>query len=324
MYNEKKIVVVVPALNEEASIEEVLDGIPSYVDEIVVVDDGSTDRTAAIALNNGAQVISHKRNKGLGMALQSGIGRALELGADVMVNIDADGQFNPRDMAHLIKPIVEEQFDFVTASRFKDKELTPEIPKIKLWGNRMVSRMVSWIIGQTFHDVSCGYRAYSRDVLLKLNLFGYFTYTQETFIDLAFKNIAIGEIPLKIRGTRQHGESKIASNLFRYGYNTFKIMFRAFRDYRPLKLFLLATIMMLICGLGSGGFLLGHYLTTGNFSPHKWAGFVSGFFLVLSLLFFIVGIILDMFVRMRRNQEEMLYLLRKSNYNEPTNRTERN
>ncbi len=317
MFNEKKIVVVVPAYNEEASIGEMLDGIPSYVDEIVVVDDGSTDKTAAIALNNGAQVISHKRNKGLGMALQSGISRALELGADVMVNIDADGQFQPRDMTHLIKPIVEERFDFVTASRFKDKELLPDIPIIKRWGNRLVSRMVSWIIGQKFHDVSCGYRAYSRDVLLKLNLFGYFTYTQETFIDLAFKNTVIGEIPLKIRGTREHGESKMASNLFRYGYNTFKIMFRAFRDYRPLKLFLLAATMTLCLGIGSGGFLLGHYITTGHFSPHKWAGFVSGFFLVLSLLFFIVGIILDMFVRMRRNQEEMLYLMRKANYNDP-------
>ncbi len=319
MYKNKKIVVVVPAYNEEASIGEVLAGIPAYVDEIVVVDDGSIDSTAAIARNAGATVVGHKKNKGLGLALQSGIGKALELGADIMLNIDADGQFDPRDMTQLIEPIVEESFDFVTASRFKDKNLQPEIPRIKLWGNRMVSRLVSWIIGQRFSDVSCGYRAYSRDVLLKLNLFGYFTYTQETFIDLAFKNAVIGEIPLKIRGTRRHGKSKVASNLFRYGYNSFKIMFRAFRDYRPLKLFLLASMMMLLLGASSGVFLLVHYLSTGHFSPHKWAGFMSGFFLILSLLLFIVGIILDMFVRMRRNQEEMLYLLRKTNYHGPAN-----
>jgi len=321
MYKEKKIVVVMPAYNEEASIGEVLSGIPSYVDEVVVVDDGSRDRTAAIAIGAGATVISHRKNKGLGMALQSGIGKALESGADIMVNIDADGQFDPRDMTQLIAPIAEGRFDFVTASRFKDKTLQPDIPRIKLWGNRFVSRLVSWIIGQRFSDVSCGYRAYSRDILLKLNLFGYFTYTQETFIDLAFKNAVIGEIPLKIRGTRQHGKSKMASNLFRYGYNSFKIMFRAFRDYRPLRLFLLASVCVLSLGVASGAFLLVHYLSTGYFSPHKWAGFVSGFFLILSLLFFIVGIILDMFVRMRKNQEEMLYLLRKSHYHDPAKQT---
>lgn len=97
-------------------------------------------------------------------------------------------------------------------------------------------------------------------------------------------------------------------------YNTFKVIFRAFRDYKPLKLFFLFSLMFFFVGLVLSGFLILHYLNRGMFSPHKWAGFTSGFFFLLSLVMFFVGIILDMFARMRLNQEEMLYFLRKRNY----------
>jgi glycosyltransferase involved in cell wall biosynthesis len=314
MYREKKIAVVIPAYNEEVHIGNVIDNIPDYVDFIVVVNDASTDRTAKIAKDRGVIVINHNKNRGVGGALKTGISKALKLRVDIMVNIDADEQFNPEDIYKLIDPIINGKADFVTASRFKNKALYPEMSKVKFFGNRLMSFFISKIIKQKFYDVSCGFRAYSYEVLLRLNLFGYFTYTQETFIDLAFKNISICEVPIEVRGERISGNSKGASNLFKYGYNTFKIIFRSYRDYRPLKFFFLISSFFFLIGVLFGGFLLIHYLNTGNFSPHKWSGFTSGFFLIFSLMMLFIGVILDMFVRMRHNQEEMLYLLRRQNY----------
>jgi len=311
MYQGNKIVVVIPALNEEASIGNVLDRIPKYIDQVVVVNDGSTDRTRDIALSKGAIVVDHKQNKGLGLAFKSGLQRVLELDADVMVNMDADGQFNPDDIISLIVPIIEKKADFVTASRFKDPALWPEMSKIKFWGNNMMSRLISSIVNERFYDVSCGFRAYSKDTLMRLNLFGKFTYTQETFIDLAFKGLTIKELPTKVRGTREHGKSKMASNLFKFGYRTSGIILKAFRDYKPIRLFGNVALIFCLIGLGFFFFLMIHYFRFDAFSPYKWTGFTAAFFLTLSIIMIITGFIMDVFARMRQNQDELLYRQKK-------------
>lgn len=205
-----------PAFNEEKLIGGVLDRMPDYVDTIVVVDDGSTDKTPHIARAKGALVVTHNMNRGVGAAFHTGVDKALELNTDIMVTIDADGQFDPKDIDTLIDPIRDGDADFVTASRFKNKKLAPTMPRLKYWGNIAMSRLISFLTGQKFYDVSCGFRAYSKEALLRLNLFGEFTYTQETFMDLAFKNIAIQEVPISIQGERKYGQSKVAKNLFRY------------------------------------------------------------------------------------------------------------
>lgn len=311
MYNGKRITVIIPALNEEKKIGQVIDGIPRFVDHVVVVDDGSTDRTGEIAREKGAVVYRHAFNRGVGAAFNSGRRLALELNDDIAVNIDADGQFNPEDIKTLIEPIVRGVADFVTASRFKDVAFRPQMSKIKYWGNQVMSSMISRMTGQKFYDVSCGFRAYSRESLLKLNLFGNFTYTQETFLNFAFKNIPIVELPVQVRGRREHGKSRVASNLFRYTYQTLKIIIKTLRDYRPFRLFAPIAAFSFIVAVGLGLFLIIHYLHSGEFTPHKWAGFASGFFFFLSVVSMILGFILDMFARMRLNQEEMLYYLKR-------------
>ena len=311
MYKNKKVCVVIPAYNEEILIGGVLEAMPDYIDGVIVVDDGSSDNTAKIAKEKGAFTVSHTRNKGVGAAFQTGIKKALELSADIAVNIDADGQFDPNDITKLIQHIEDGSTDFVTASRFKEPAYYPEMTKAKFIGNKLMSFLISKLCGKRFYDVSCGFRAYSRDTLLKLNLFGDFTYTQETFLDLVFKGVTMMEIPIKVRGVRKEGKSRVASNLFKYSYQASKIFLKAFRDYRPLVLFgfisLLAFLLSSFFGVG----LITHYIVTGKFTPHKWAGFVSGFFIILTILLLMIGFILDMFVRMRRNQEESLFYLRK-------------
>lgn len=300
-----------PAYDEEKLIGGVLDRIPDYVDTIVVVDDGSTDETSNIAKARGALVVTHSMNRGVGAAFHTGVDTALELNADIMVTIDADGQFDPRDINKLVDPIIDGKADFVTASRFKDKKLAPKMTKIKYWGNIAMSRLISFLIDQRFFDVSCGFRAYSKEALLRLNLFGEFTYTQETFMDLAFKNLAIQEVPLAIKGVRGHGQSKVAKNLFRYAYRTSKIILRAFRDYKPLKFFGFMAGLIIGAGLLFELLLLWHYVQTGEFSPYKFVGFTGGFLLAIGLLIFITGLLADMLYRIRVNQEEILYYKKK-------------
>ena len=178
-----KLVIIIPALNEEYTVGDVITAVPSQIDdvdeiEIVVVDDGSTDRTKVVAESVGAFVISHTTNHGVGAAFHTGIKTALMKGADVIVNMDADGQFNPLDIPILVQSILEGKADFVTASRFKDSSMIPQMPRIKIWGNKRVAQLISLLTGQKFYDVSCGFRAYSRDIALKLTLFGQFTYSE--------------------------------------------------------------------------------------------------------------------------------------------------
>ncbi|MGM0649658.1 MAG: glycosyltransferase family 2 protein [Bacteroidota bacterium] len=310
MLKNKTITVVVPAYNEELQIQKVIDSMPDFVDKVFVVNDGSQDKTAEIASGAGAVVLTHKENRGVGFAFKTGVDAVLEEGSDIMVNIDADGQFNPKDIIKLVTPIINDEADFVTASRFKDKTLIPDMPKSKLWGNKKMSRLISWITKHKIYDVSCGFRAYNRNALLRMNLFGEFTYTQETFIDLAFKNLKIEEVPVKVRGTREYGKSRVASNLFKYAIKTFKIIIKAYRDYKPLRLFGYFALFTFLLSLGFGVFFIIYYINTGSFSPHKWAGFVAGFFFILSLVFLMIGFILDMFARMRQNQENILFELK--------------
>ena len=314
--NTIQLCVIMPALNEAATIQTVIARVPREIPgidsiQVLVVDDGSTDDTVIEAEAAGALVISHPRNKGVGAAFQTGINHALVMGATYAVNIDSDGQFAPEDIPILLAPLLEGKVDWVTASRFKDRSLVPEMDWVRYYGNKAMSFLISSLTGVHFHDVSCGFRAYSRDVLLQLNLMGDFTYTQESFLDLSFKGLHVEEIPIAVQGTRSHGTSRVAGNIPRYAYNTSKIIFRTFRDYYPMRIFGFGALVCLLLSAGLFSFLLIHYLQAGTFSPHKWAGFTGAFFGSLGIILFIAGLLADMFVRVRINQERILYMLKK-------------
>lgn len=314
-----KLIVVIPCLNEEKTIGSVIASIPNQIEgvdqiEVIVVDDGSTDRTADLAREQGASVTSHTVNMGVGVAFQSGLEAALESQADVMVNIDGDGQFNPADIAEVVAPILAQEADFVTASRFIEPTMVPVMPAIKKWGNRRMSQLVSALIGGRFHDVSCGFRAFSREAMLHINLFGTFTYTQEVFLNLAFKGLRIKEIPIAVRGVREFGSSRVANNLWKYAYNTSKIIFRAYRDYKPLRFFGFFAAMTSVIAVILGTFFFTHYFVTGVFRGHLWAGFSSGFLFVLGVALSITGLIADMLGRIRLNQESILYFQKRKHY----------
>ena len=218
-----RLLVGIPAYNEAATITDVIERIPKQVNgvdgvDVVVVDDGSTDDTGALAQAAGAAVVRHARNSGVGVAFQSLVRHALETRADLLVTIDADGQFNADHIPQLIAPIVSGGALVSTASRFMDPALVPDMPRVKKWGNKRVARLVSRLTGFEYHDVSCGFRAYSRESLLRLTIYHSFTYTHETFLDLAAKRVSIEEVPLAVRGVREVGQSKIAASVLRYAW----------------------------------------------------------------------------------------------------------
>lgn len=311
-----KLVVQIPALNEERTIAEVIRAIPRDIPGVtatvvLVVDDGSTDRTGELARAAGAEVVRHPERQGVGAAFRTGIARAMELGADAVVTIDADGQFDPADIPAVLRPILDGEADFVTASRFLDPALAPRMPRAKRWGNDFMARWISRLVKQPFRDVSCGFRAYGRNAFLRLVLLGNFTYTHETFLSLAFARVRIREVPLRIRGVREHGTSRVAHNLFHYGRRTAAIILKTYRDYRPLRFFGALSALCAAPALGLGGFLLWWRLTTGGFSPHKWAGFTAAALLGVALAIYLVGLVAEMLDRLRVALDETVYRVRR-------------
>lgn len=319
MYKKITLVVTIPAFNEAATVAEVVKGSLKPINgidrtEVVVIDDGSTDQTSQLARGAGAVVVNFTHNKGLGAAFGQGLKTALSLGADIIVNIDADGQFNTEDISKLIQPILDGNADMVTASRFADPTLVPKMPWIKKWGNARVANIVNKLAKLDLRDVSCGFRAYSRDAALRATLLGGHTYTHEIILDMAFRGLRIIEVPVKVRGTRKFGQSKVAGNLWKYGWNSLVIMLRAFRDYQPMKVFGGISLLFFVLALFLGGFITTHFLMTGKFSPYIFVAFLAGGFAFISLLCYITALLAGMINRLRILQDEQLFLLRKKEY----------
>ena len=315
-----KLVVTIPALNEEATIAQVIAGVPRKIPgvgeiEVIVMNDGSTDRTVERASEAGAIVVTVHNRPGLGRVFGTGLERAMRRGADIIVNIDGDGQFDPADIAKLVQPILDGEADFVTCSRFADPKLWPEMPRVKFWGNRVVTNIINWVCGGTsFTDVSCGFRAFNREAAYRLTLFGRFTYTQECFIDLFSKGMRMAEVPLKVRGVREHGKSRIASSILKYATNSLPIILRAMRDIQPLKFFGGIAMLLFIPGVAIGAFVTGYYVVKGKTSPFTSLITMSGIAITLAFLLGVLALLADMLGRHRKITEELLYLARRKVY----------
>jgi glycosyltransferase involved in cell wall biosynthesis len=313
----KKIVVIIPALDEEATIGDLinrchkvgnlLSGMIDSKLEVIVVNDGSKDRTPEISKQAGAMVISHNSSQGVGSAFKSGINAALEHGADIIVNLDGDGQMYPEDIPKMIKPILTQQADLVIANRFYYKYLPFKMSKIKRFGNWFFTKLTNAITGIKLNDVACGYRAYSRKAAAKLNLFGKFTYTQEAIIDAIEKDLTIKEIPLYIKAKRV-GKSRVVKSVVGYGLQALNIIYRIYRNNKPMKFFGFQGLFLFLCGLfGEGYIVYDRVANLVSFNEHPTLLIACILLNLVGLQLVIFGMMSDMNVTLQKTTEEILW-----------------
>ncbi len=313
-----KIVVYLPAFNEEDVIENTIHEIQTVIGknswDILVIDDGSVDNTVAIANKNEVIVIKHGVNRGVGEAFHTAVDYALQNKYDVLVSIDADGQFNPNEIRKLIDPIQNNLVDFSLGIRFMNGQ-PKHMSTIKFYGNKWVNTIISSISKQKLLDVSCGFRAYSREALLNLNLHGTFTYTHETVLDLLNKKMRVAQIPITVTYFKDR-KSRVAGNILTYAHRTLRIILKCYKDYAPFAFFGRISLVLLVISIISGLIPFYNWLKTGNISPYKSLGFIALAVLGTSLLILVFALLADGLNRIRMNQEKMLYLHKSKFYDE--------
>lgn len=309
-----KLVINIPCLNEEKTLPEVLSELPKEIDgideiEVQIVDDGSTDRTAEIAEAHGCRVIRHKKNLGLGIAFKHGIDTALANGADILVNTDADNQYPSRYIPELIRPVLEGRADVSIGNRqtWRVKHFSP-LKRFLQWFGSASVRMLS---GSDVKDTVSGFRAYSRESLLHLNVKTRFSYVLDTIMQCSSKNLKMVSVDITTNPPTR--KSRLFRNMFQHirksGFNLLKIYIM----YRPFMTFLVLSILFLLPSLGIIGRFLYYFFTEGG-AGHIQSLIAAAMLFITSVLMLALGIIVELVKYNRELIEEQLYLTRKKFY----------
>ena len=291
-----KVIITIPAYNEAESIGKVVSDIKKNMDNskykysILVIDDGSKDGTAETARKNGAIVYSHPHNYGLAETFRTGISKCLESGADIIVHMDADGQYKADEITKLIELIEKKEADLVLGSRFKGT--IEEMPLVKRLGNKAFSRVISSIINIRVSDCQTGFRAFTNEVAKKVNIISDHTYTQEQIIRAVREKFRIREVPVYF-ARRKSGRSRLISNPFQYAVKAWINILRIYRDYEPLKFFWRIGFTFLLFGFGIGFWLVLLFITEGKIG-HIPSTILSMLLIVVGLQIIIFGFLADM------------------------------
>jgi glycosyltransferase involved in cell wall biosynthesis len=295
-----KILVSIPAYNEEANLGRVIADIrrvlkdAPYSYKILVVDDGSTDRTAEVARQNGAMVVRHPRNLGLAAAFRTEMKECVKLNPDVIVHTDADGQYLARDIPRLVAAVAD-GYDLVLGSRFMGK--IESMPWIKRIGNRAFSYVIGSITNFHITDAQTGFRAFTPEVA-SINIQRSHTYTQEQVIHALKGNFRIKEVPIYFAKRGANTKSRLIKNPFEYATKAWINILRVYRDYEPLKFFgVMGFVMFAI------GFLMGLRFAYYHLFTEIRLGLGQMIFILLllitSLQIIFFGFLADMFRKWR-------------------------
>jgi len=285
-----KTIAIIPAFNEESTIADVIKATSRYVNEVLVINDGSTDKTAEIAKNAGASVIDNIINKGLGRTVQRGYDEAINRGANIVVQIDADGQYDPEEIPKLIKPILENKADLVLGSRLEN--LKYKMPVVKEFGNKAFSWLLRRLTGTEIKDGQTGFRAIRKEVLENVRLRGDFTYTQEMIIKASKEGWRIENIPINFYH-RKAGDSRLISSPLSYAWQAAIIIFRTIRDYDPLRFFGIPGIILIATGFVLGAAIVYKFAIVGVIG-HTPAVILTALLIMSGLQLIFMALMADM------------------------------
>jgi len=285
---------IIPAYNEEKNIAEVISRTFKHTDQVIVINDGSTDNTEKIAKESKAIVKSHIINKGLGPTIRDGINEALKLGADIIVTIDADGQYDANQIPDLLQPILEGKADLVLGSRFKGTIVN--MPRLKRFGNKIITLIVRNLMNIDLSDAQTGFRAIKREVLEHIIISADYTYTQEMIIRAAAEGFHIDEVPVNFY-ERKYGKSRLIRDPTEYGLNTSMTMLRAYRDYRPMTLFGTIGVAMMLIGTLIGLYIVYEFFILHTFETGQRLVTLAALMIMTGIQVLLFGLMADMMSR---------------------------
>lgn len=308
-----KLIIQIPCLNESESLPKTLADLPRSIPgideiEILIIDDGSDDDTSRIASECGAHhILRLTKRKGLAYVFQVGLDACLERGADIIVNTDADGQYKGEDIPRLVKPILAGRADIVIGNR--DIENIKQFSWVKKRLQRLGSAVVRQLSGSRIPDATTGFRAYSREAALNINIISNYTYTIESIIQAEYKNLAIENITVQTNPVDR--PSRLFKNIPQYIQQSLTTMIRVWAMYNPLRMFLnLGIVSLCIGGLLIWRFLMFYWAGEGG--GHIQSLIVAAVCTISGFLFLIMGLIADLIAANRRLLEDSLLRIKKS------------
>jgi glycosyltransferase involved in cell wall biosynthesis len=307
-----KLVIQIPCYNEAETLKITLDALPRSMPgideiEILIIDDGSTDSTLTVATEWGVDhVVRHPRNRGLARAFTTGINTCLAVGADVIVNTDADNQYVADDIVHLVTPVLAGEAEIVVGARPID-----DIDDFSLV-KKLLQKLGSWVVRRASNtdvaDAPSGFRAISRDAAQRLNVFSDYTYTLETIIQAGQKGMIIKSVPIRTNGYLR--PSRLVSSIPTYIKRSILTIVRIFITYRPLRFFATVGALVFLAGFLIGGRFAYYYVVDGG-EGHVQSLILASLLMSTGFVVLVTGILADLISVNRKLLEQIDWRLKQ-------------
>lgn len=296
-----KVIIQIPCLNERETLPATLADLPAEIEgidriETLVIDDGSTDDTVEVALQCGVDhIVKLPNNRGLATGFQAGLDACLKLGADIVVNTDADNQYSGQDIPKLIRPILDGEAEMVVGDR--EVEAIDHFSPAKKWLQRFGSSVVRRLSRTGVSDATSGFRAYNREAALQLLVVDNFTYTLESLIQAGKTRVAVGEVP--IRTNAKTRESRLFGSTSAYVRRNGLAILRIYTRYEPLKVFSVMAAISMLAAIAAWMPFLIDWIANGDRSGHIQSLLLGAVLFIVATQLFALGIIGDLLAGQR-------------------------